>query len=367
MHTIAPILAHFVHRLNPMFVDFGVVQLWYYGLAYCLGFIGIHLWLRRPGSPIQLGVEDVYDLTLLFALGVLVMGRAFEIVVYERDYYAQHPGQLFSYWRGGMASHGVLLGGTIGIWLFCRLHRRRFLQIADEIMIPAALFLALGRIGNFINGEIYGSVTEAWWGVRFPNSEEIRHPVTLYESVKNLAIIPILLIVRHRWPCGRGLMLAHFVFWYGFLRIFTDCFREYGAEVLGIGTGQYFNAGMAVAGLALIGWCRRRGVATAGRNRLQAMKNGSATEPKHWLSKRPLRLAIKRVLLLTILILALTIPSSWTRGVLKERRDGTTGHAVLSKNPIAPEGVAAEPVRQRAGQGGPKCAPITKHTDCAAL
>lgn len=313
---------HFVHSINPVLLRIGCIRLYYYGLAYALGFAGVHLWLRR--SDLGWSMEELYDFSIIFSLGVLAFGRAFEIVVYEWEYYRIHLPQLLSYWRGGIASHGVLLGGIAGILLFAKLRRMSFLRIADEVVIPAAFLLALGRIGNFINGQIYGPITDVWWAVKFPDAEGFRHPVALYESLKNFAIIPILLGVRRKCTLGRGKLLAHFIFWYGFLRIFADYFREYGTELLGIGTGQYFNFFMALGGIGLYIWCRRiNRVSNADETKIRRldhikMKNYNCTDPTS--GRRSL--FIKKAVFALILLFSITIPSSWTQGVLKQYRNG---------------------------------------------
>ena len=217
------------------------------------------MWFGRQRDKLGWNVEEVCDLSIMSIVCVLVFGRAFEIVIYEWGYYAYHPSEIFSFWHGGMASHGVLLDGVVGVWLFSRWRGKNFVEAMNELTIPAAFFLGLGRVGNFINGQIYGYETDVWWTVKFPDAEGVRHPLVLYESAKNFAIIPILLAVRKTSFAGEGKLMAHFVFWYGFLRLFTDYFRDYGNEFLGIGTGQYFNLFMAALGLALYIWFARHG------------------------------------------------------------------------------------------------------------
>ncbi len=315
-------LGQFVHRIDPVLVDLGPIQIWYYGLAYCVGFVGVHVWLRQSRMLLGLTLQHVDDLSLAFTACVLIFGRAFEVIVYEWGYYSEHPQQLLSYWRGGMASHGVLVGGALGTWLFCRLRRQPLLAVMDEIVVPGALFLALGRIGNFINGQIYGSITDVWCSVQFPGTEDFRHPVTLYESFKNLAIIPVLLFVRRRHSRASGLILGHFVFWYGFLRIVTDYFREYGTEFLGIGTGQYFNVLMATFGLGLIVWRRRVARKTSTERGMRVDSVAESTQPRAILpdSQRGW-LTLRRIIWIALLFLSLTIPSGWTYGVLEDLRD----------------------------------------------
>jgi phosphatidylglycerol:prolipoprotein diacylglycerol transferase len=289
------------------------LPLYWYGLAYATGFTGLLIWFWLRRRRLGLAEGEPYELCILITLGVLLGARAFEIVVYEWPYYRAHPAQLLSYWRGGMASHGVLIGCALALWIFCSWRRHPFTLMADEVAIPGAVFLALGRIGNFINGQIAGYPTDVWWGVQFPELEGFRHPVALYESLKNLALVPILLIVSRRYPSGRGMLLAHFVFWYGFLRLFSDYFREYGAEFLGIGRGQYFNLLMAFIGLGLMGLMRRRKVAEAATATRAIERPHGAPGPALW---------VRQLLFIALVFFCLVIPSSWTQGVLKENREG---------------------------------------------
>lgn len=307
MHSaLAP--AHFVHELDPVLIAVGSFRLYYYGLAYTLGFAGLHFWLSLRGSGRGWTRRAVCDFSIILSLSVLLFGRAFEIVFYEWGYFKTHVGELFSFWKGGMASHGVLLGSVVGIWLFGRIQHRRFLEVADEVAMPAALFLAVGRIGNFVNGEIVGTVADLPWAVKFPGVDGFRHPVALYESLKNLALIPILIAVRRRARSGDGRLTAHFILWYGLLRLFTDYFREYGTTYLGIGAGQYFNLVMALAGGALLLAFSRgyRDLPAPVALTLDDRGRGS--------------LLARRMLLSLILFSYLLIPSSWSRGGLEYYR-----------------------------------------------
>jgi phosphatidylglycerol:prolipoprotein diacylglycerol transferase len=201
-----------------------------------------------------------------------------------------------------MASHGVLLGGILAIWAFSRLRRRSFLTVLDEMVIPGALFLGFARVANFLNGDIPGTITSVPWAVKLPALEGFRHPVTLYDGLKNLALVPLLLHVR-RWPLRRpGTVAGHFIFWYGLLRFFVDFFRDYVTVYLGLGAGQWFNLLMAAAGLAMIVWCSRRMPTPSGGEGRRAEKPAG-------------RLAPRAALLAALWAFTLLIPSSWAIGV----------------------------------------------------
>jgi phosphatidylglycerol:prolipoprotein diacylglycerol transferase len=337
---------HLIHRIDPVLLDVRGFKLYYYGLAYSLGFLGIWLWFNRRRTKLGWSTGEVYDYSIVFSLCVLAFGRAFEILFYELGYYLEHPWQVFCWWRGGMASHGLLLGAVAGTWFFSRLRKRSFLLIGDEAVIPGVLFLGLGRIGNFINGQICGYVTHVPWGVKFPDLEGFRHPVALYEALKNFLIIPILLSVRKRTRPGTGKLVAHFVFWYGFLRFFTDRYREYGNEILGIGTGQYFNIFMAALGLFLLAWLRRRGPGPDGGQipDTSAAKTGTGREV-HFLDRIPLN--VKRLVFVLILLFSMTIPSSWTQGVLKDYREKLRKESSATLPPRGDQPAAAA----RSGEG----------------
>jgi phosphatidylglycerol:prolipoprotein diacylglycerol transferase len=314
----------FVHHINPLLAEVFGVKLWYYGLTYSLGFVGVYLWFKRARKRLGWADREVYDLSILVAAGVLVFGRLVEIVFYEWSYYVQHPSQVISYWRGGMASHGILLGGTLGIWLFSRWRGRSFLEVVDEVVIPAAFLMGVGRIGNFIDGNIVGYATDVWWAVKFPEAEGFRHPVTLYDALKNILMIPLLLAVRRTTSPGRGVLMAHFVFWYGFGRLFVDYFREYPVEVFGVPPGQYFNYLMAIGGLGLLIWFARRGrCAVAGETKVADREDTSGL---HACAERPgsrnipSSLWLRRLAFVALLLFPLVIPTDWTRGNITQSK-----------------------------------------------
>ncbi len=320
----------FVHHINPLLGELFGLKLWYYGLAYSLGFLGVYVWFKFAQKRLRWSDRGILDLSILVAVGVLLGGRVFEIVFYEWSYYTQHPSQVFSYWRGGMASHGILLGGTLGIWFFSRLRGKPFLEIADEMAIPGAFIMGVGRLGNFIDGNIVGSVTDVWWAVKFPNADGFRHPVTLYDSLKNFLMIPVLLLVGKTFPPGRGMLLAHFIFWYGFGRLFVDNFRAYPTAVLGVGTGQYFNLLMAMLGLSMMIWFakkRRRSEivkATAGQREDTPFSETGSRKPEF--RGAASSLWFRRLAFTALLLFPLIIPTDWTIGNAIPPKESAQAH-----------------------------------------
>jgi len=150
-----------------------------------------------------------------------------------------------------MATHGLMLGAAAAVVAFALAYKKSFLALADELVIPGAFLMGMGRLGNFIDGLIVGSVTDVWWAVKFPDAEGFRHPVVLYDGAKNLLLMLFLLRVRKTHPTP-GATAARFVFWYAFLRIFIDLFRDYPTHRLALGTGQTLNIIMALLGIVLL-------------------------------------------------------------------------------------------------------------------
>jgi phosphatidylglycerol:prolipoprotein diacylglycerol transferase len=240
----------FVHNIDPIIASVGGVHLWWYGLSYSLGFLNAYLSLRRRRTELGFTDRETLDLVLLLAVGVLVGGRLVT-VFHERAFYLDHPALIPAVWLGGMATHGLIIGGFVGVGLFCAIRGKPYRVVFDALAIPTAVILAAGRIGNFIDGQIVGSVTTVPWAVKFPEAEGFRHPVVLYDGLKNLLIIPVLMWTRRR-PVPAGRLAATFLFLYAFVRIFIDLYREYPLTLLGLPAGQAFNVFLVVVGLALL-------------------------------------------------------------------------------------------------------------------
>ena len=170
--------------IDPVAIHLGPLKVHWYGLMYLVGFLG-GWWLgiyraKRPGSGWQ--PQEIADFLFYGALGVILGGRIGYVLFYNFGYYLAHPIEIFYIWTGGMSFHGGLLGVIIAMWLYARRTHRPFFVVADFVALLTPLGLGAGRLGNFINHELWGRVTDVPWGMIFPNAGPLpRHPSQLYE------------------------------------------------------------------------------------------------------------------------------------------------------------------------------------------
>jgi len=298
------LLGAYIHNIDPIIGTVFGVHLWWYGLSYTLGFFNAFNFIGKRRVRLGLTTLQVYDLTILIAVGVIVGGRLVEVALYEWPFYSEHPHLIPALWLGGMASHGLLIGGLAAVWIFCRLNNQHFLTMTDALAAPASFILGVGRIGNFIDGQILGSITDVPWAVKFPDADGFRHPVVLYDGIKNLLIIPVLLFCSRR-NLPRGFVTGLFLFLYSFLRIPVDIFREYPTSLLGLATGQALNIGLSVAGLIVIFVVYRNGMSYAFTREEQIAPEGETLADVGW----------RKPMFVTILLACLIIPSDWTQDI----------------------------------------------------
>ncbi len=244
----------YLYNLNPVFLTLGPLQIRYYGLFYVLGLFITYYYLKYQIKQKKLNIttDDLLDLITYIALGVIIGGRLFYIFVYNFTYYTAHPLSIFAVWEGGMAFHGALLGIIFAAFYFCRKKKIHFYTIADHLVVPASLALAIGRIGNFINGELYGRPVNANFPFAVDFGDGIpRHPSQLYESAKNLIIFSTLLSIKNK-AFKQGTSFWLFITMYGMLRFIIEFFRQpdpqLGFIFLGLTMGQLLTMVMFVVG-----------------------------------------------------------------------------------------------------------------------
>ena len=309
----------FEHRIDPIIGSVAGVHLWWYGLSYSIGFLNAFLFLRRRREALGLSERSLYTLILLLCAGVLVGGRSLVVFANEWDLYAERPALIPAIWMGGLATHGLVVGGASGVLLFCAISGRPFRPILDVLAVAAAVILGCGRIGNFIDGQIVGTVTSVPWAVRFPDTDEFRHPVVLYDGLKNFLLIPVLLWVERRGaPAGR--MAALFLLLYPLLRMPIDLLRDYPRTTFGLPAGQTYNLVMASVGLLLC---------------LKSWWRPGASPPPH--REPPAAAGWRRWAFAALLAGALVIPSDATRDIPDEYKARHAGLVHTRMYPDLPD------------------------------
>ena len=242
----------FYHNINPALIE-SPIQIRYYGLFYALAFIIAYFLIsylaKRKKLPIT--KDDVADFLVYEIVGVVVGARLIYVIFYNLFFYLKNPFEIIAIWHGGLSFHGGLLGGVIAGYLFCRKKKIEFYDLADIVVIPAAIGLALGRIGNFMNAELYGRLTSMSWCVDYSKNKFIenlpsgcRHPSQVYEVIKNLVIFSALWSIKDK-KLPKGFMFWSFVTLYGLLRTIMEFFRQPDEQVGFI--FNYFTAGQLLS------------------------------------------------------------------------------------------------------------------------
>lgn len=240
----------------------------WYGIMYLLSFVSAYLLLPRLERYRGLSVarKDWSDVLTAGVLGVIVGGRLGYVLLYDPAYFLAHPLEVFAVWNGGMSSHGGFVGTALALAWVLRRKGIPLCAFADIAVVPVAIGLALGRIGNFINLELYGTPTDLPWGIAIPGVEGLRHPVQFYASAKDLfiALVCFLHLRSVRSATTPGITCALFLMLYGALRFLVEFARAQDYAGLDLGfmeltRGQALTAPVFVVGVFL--WRR------AGRGR----------------------------------------------------------------------------------------------------
>ena len=253
-----------VHNFDPIFIDFGIIQIRWYSLAYILGIL-TGWWYGKKLIKIQIEgnkqidyLKNFDDLIGYIIIGIIVGGRLGYILFYNFSFYITNPFEIFKVWNGGMSFHGGLLGVIITTYIFSNIKNLNFKIYFDTISCVAPVGIFLGRIANFINGELYGLPTEKPWGIIFPKIDNLaRHPSQLYEAVLEGIILFLILnffLLKKIFNDGKISFL--FLILYGIFRILSEQFRqpdEHIGYLMGyLSVGSILSIGMILFGILFL-------------------------------------------------------------------------------------------------------------------
>jgi phosphatidylglycerol:prolipoprotein diacylglycerol transferase len=276
-------MTHYIHNINPIILDLpGELAVRWYGISYLLGFIASILLLRNwsKRGEFEVPAEETSNFVVMLAFfGVFLGGRLGYVLLYGFDSFLKDPLYAFKVWEGGMASHGGLVGVILFILWYAKKHKHSFWNLTDNMACTASLGFAFGRLANFINGELWGRVTQVKWGVIFPQEQRLnygqydlpmiekmveagellpRHPSQLYQAcAEGFLVFGIMLLLRRTaWGKRPGILSASFLALYALARIVMEFFREpdNGAFFIGWFTkGQLYSV-LMIVGAAVIYW-----------------------------------------------------------------------------------------------------------------
>ena len=247
-----------VHNFDPVLIDFGFVEIRWYSLSYIIGII---LGWVYATKIIKISKNEKYfeelkfdDFIIYLILGIIVGGRLGYVVFYNFEYYLSQPVEIFEIWKGGMSFHGGLVGVIISIFIFSKIKKISFFIISDIVCCAAPIGLFLGRIANFINGELYGKISSLPWAIIFPQGgNAARHPSQIYEALLEgiiLFLIVNFFAIKKRLIIKNGYTSAIFLIFYSIFRIFAEIFREPDQHIGYL--FNYFSMGTLLSILTLI-------------------------------------------------------------------------------------------------------------------
>jgi phosphatidylglycerol---prolipoprotein diacylglyceryl transferase len=233
------------HNIDPVLTTILSLEIRYYGIVYALGFVLTLLWLLYFREKLNLTKDEIYDLVFYSMLGVIIGGRLFHVIFWEPSYYLSQPWKILFLWEGGMAYHGGLVGVIVAGWIYCKKKSLSFLKLADFVSIPAVFGLALGRLANFTNAELYGPITNVAWCFDFGDGL-CRHPYQLYAAAKRFAIAGVLAGIFFTKKTKEGFLFWMMIFLMGIGRLFLDFYRDDPFLILGLSMGQWMSLAMAL-------------------------------------------------------------------------------------------------------------------------
>jgi phosphatidylglycerol:prolipoprotein diacylglycerol transferase len=270
-------------QIDPVAIHLGSFGIHWYGISYLVGFVAVGLWMARAAGRRRLGLttDQIQDFLFYALIGVLVGGRLFfvlnDILSHHSGVnqsisvgqnfmnYLTHPIDIIAVWQGGMAFHGGLIGVIVAVALFIRKHPGlTFSVLGDEVVILLPIGIALTRVVNFINDELWGNICNPNhpWCIVFPSKPDgPRHPAQLYEAIMDIAVLPIVYLLYRRKPPDGVVAWTWFTL-YGITRSIDEAFRQADFQIGPITGGQLYALPMIVIGVIMIVICARKGVHT---------------------------------------------------------------------------------------------------------
>ncbi|HEX9790489.1 MAG TPA: prolipoprotein diacylglyceryl transferase [Kiloniellales bacterium] len=251
---------------DPIAISIGPFAIRWYALAYIAGILLAWRYCRWLASrpPVRLSARAIDDFLFWATIGIVIGGRLGYVLFYKPGYYLENPLEIVFLWRGGMSFHGGLLGVFAAVVFFARSQNIHFTVLSDIVAAAAPIGLFLGRIANFVNGELFGRPTDVAWGMVFPaGGPVVRHPSQIYESgLEGIALFIVLFIlVRLGALRDGGMLTGAFLVGYALARFISELFREpdlhIGFLAGGITMGQVLSLPMLLAGVGFIVWARR--------------------------------------------------------------------------------------------------------------
>jgi phosphatidylglycerol:prolipoprotein diacylglycerol transferase len=255
----------YIHNLNPVALEFFGLKIYWYSLAYLLGFIFSVYYskLLIKKGVIDLNTEIVDNFFSWAIIGVIFGGRLGYVIFYNFEFYIQNISEIFKIWKGGMSFHGGLIGLTLSMYFFSRLNKIKFIDLSNLIACSAPFGIFLGRIANFINAELVGKPTFSDWGVKYYNEELLRHPSQLYEAfLEGLVLFLIIIFLIKRGFYKKVNLCAIFLVFYGLFRFAVEYFREpdnhIGLVFYNLSMGQILSIPIIILGFSIIKYGRKK-------------------------------------------------------------------------------------------------------------
>ena len=247
------------HNLNPVAFSFFNLKIYWYSLAYIFGFL-FSFWYSKylvKNKVIMLDIKIVDDLITLAIIAVILGGRFGYIIFYNLSYYLENPFEIIKLWKGGMSFHGAILGLIILLVTFSVRKKQSFYELANLIAYCSPVGIFLGRIANFINGELIGRPTNEQWGVLYNFADSVRHPSQIYEAVLEGLLIFIVLFILSKNKINKTInAFAVFLILYSLFRFFLEYFREPDAQVgfviSNLSMGQILSIPMFLVGITFL-------------------------------------------------------------------------------------------------------------------